>query len=302
MHFATTSGGVTLEDDDAIGDGTEEPAFWPDAHATVSTKKARVPRSVRMDLMVASVVPQLAAVIVEEFHAIVARAPRAAAARPRCYPLGMRDRGVALVVCIALAGCSQSPQKTPITPDPTVAKSTTPPPPAASTAPPKPRDRAWQKCAAASGSAPTSYKSLRDVDWCNHSYISGIADLRKGYSELHEYEELGGAHDTDIFRLGSVGYGDLDGDGTEDAVIVLDHDSYGAKGGQYQVAQVYVFTIRGGKVASIASTQTHRGSTGRISGTRLFLDYQPAALRCTLEMRLVAGKLVTASDPCVDLK
>lgn len=224
--------------------------------------------------------------------------------------------------CVALVGCGRrapvgsitpesataQPSVAPVAPVVTAAAlASTPPLTSASVATPQPppplAERAWRSCAEATGAAKATYTSLREVDWCNREYVPGFATLRKGRAEIHEYEELGGLHDTDIFRLGSVAYGDLDGDGVEEAVVVLDQESYAAKAGQHLEARVFVFALRGGKVVGVAQASTHVGSVASVRGNRARLDYgEPGAPRCTHELRLDATKLVTASDPCVDLK
>lgn len=167
--------------------------------------------------------------------------------------------------------------------------------------PPKRADRAWVGCQDGKP-APARYRSVREVDWCNHTYIAGIATLRRGRAELHEYEEMGGPHDTDIFRLGSVAFGDVDGDGVEDAVVVLDHQAHGAHGGSHQGARVYLFTIRAGTVARLADGTARMGSVARIAAGRILLDYAPAELVCTQELRRAGSKLASRTDPCVDIK
>ncbi len=207
-------------------------------------------------------------------------------------------RSCSLVLVCALVACGRSPREpAPIAHDPAPAKSVA----LVHTSEPKTGERAWTTCGEAAAAPPTSYASLRAVDWCNRDYLPGIAHLRNGRAEIHEYPALGGPHDTDIFLLGSVAVGDLDGDGVEEAAVVLDHQSYGAHGGGHHQSDVFVYALRSGKVVQLDSRYVHYASVARIDARRLMLDYgEPGAKRCTLELQLVAGKLANLSDLCAD--
>jgi hypothetical protein len=74
--------------------------------------------------------------------------------------------------------------------------------------------------------APKPAKSLRTVDWCNHSYLGKQISLLGGHGELHEYAELGGPHDTHLSSLQSVAWLDVDGDGTAEALVALNRDDF----------------------------------------------------------------------------
>jgi hypothetical protein len=89
-----------------------------------------------------------------------------------------------------------------IHPDP-VTTPIPPPPPAPTSSAPKVVQRAWRECKAGPETK-TPVASLRAIDWCNHTTVAGFSALRAGLSEVHEYEEMGGMHDTMIQRLGSV--------------------------------------------------------------------------------------------------
>lgn len=115
--------------------------------------------------------------------------------------------------------------------------------------------RAWQTLCVPGGKKPGPPKSLREVDWCNSP--AAITTLKDGKAEYHEYEDLGGPHDTYLFRLGHVAYGDLDGDGVEDAVVTIDEVGHLAKGGQYAKATVTVWRWTMGSAAPTKSVTAY---------------------------------------------
>lgn len=86
---------------------------------------------------------------------------------------------------------------------------------------------------------------LTKVDWANHAYPLGLASrLEKGRAELHEYAELGGPHDTHLWALKMVVYGDVDGDACAEAIVWMSQESwYPASGGAgSRIGVGYVFT------------------------------------------------------------
>jgi hypothetical protein len=69
--------------------------------------------------------------------------------------------------------------------------------------------------------APTS--TLRGVDWCNRGYGDALPALSQCVGEREERDrpELGPHHARE-YRLTAVAYGDLTGDGQEDALVLLE--------------------------------------------------------------------------------
>jgi hypothetical protein len=206
------------------------------------------------------------------------------------------------VLLSAIVACKSAPSEQPaITPEPVIAK----PAPSTSTSASAPvsssivEERAWKACGDAK-KVPTSYASVRAVDWCNREYIVGFASLRRGQAEIHEYATMGGAHDTDIFLLGSVAYGDLDGDGLEEAAVVLDHQSFGANGGEHYSSQVFVFSLRKGAVVEVARLEPN--SVVTIEKDHLLVRYPRAGTICTRTLDLRKEKLVEWSDSCSGAK
>lgn len=97
-------------------------------------------------------------------------------------------------------------------------------------------------------------RTLRDVDWRNRSYLASIIELHDGRAELREYNE-DGLHDTDIFKLDGVLYGDLDGDGAEDALVVINGLHYPAHSHATprQSGRAFLFALREGSAHSVTS-------------------------------------------------
>lgn len=98
------------------------------------------------------------------------------------------------------------------------------------------------------------------MDWANREYVPGLAALKNGSGELREYEDIGGLHDSTIWKLVAVAYGDYDGDGTEEAAVLLSEKWYGPRGGHREQTELYVYELVAGKPAQLGRTATVSGS------------------------------------------
>jgi len=100
-------------------------------------------------------------------------------------------------------------------------------------------------------------KSLRAVDWCNRDYLGEQISLRGGRGELHEYAELGKPHDSHISSLQGVGYLDVDGDGSAEALVALSRvDWFVGEDGESRSrshSQVYVYRWKDGGLALVGT-------------------------------------------------
>jgi hypothetical protein len=163
---------------------------------------------------------------------------------------------------------------------------------------PPPRVRAWQICQLKSPSKPP-YASLRNVDWCNRDYSWGSASLRAGKCEVHEYEELPGPHGTDLFSLGAVVYGDVWGDAAEEAIVLVDHIAYPAKGGlPWRDAMGYVFALQGSDAVQVGLLRSAYGVEVRIEARTIALVRTDASGQsCVHRYSNVGGKFV-GKDEC----
>lgn len=179
-------------------------------------------------------------------------------------------------------------------------------PPSASAAPavvtpPSPKaatERAWKACRETKPKSKASVASVRDVDWCNHPFVAGICTPRDGVGELHEYEELGGMHDTHICRLGAVAFGDLDGDGVDEAAVVVDEESHFAKGGSSRSSTVYVYGFDGSGPRLRAHAGIGLEADVSIDAGLVVLAYTDASRgRCRHTLRLAAPGETTALEP-----
>jgi hypothetical protein len=211
---------------------------------------------------------------------------------------------LAWLLSLALIACNRPrSDRARIAPDPTPSASASVVASASTIPMPSSTVRAWTTCDHEPPKPPAKYASLRDVDWCNRTEIPGVSTLVKGVAELHEYAALGGLHDTDIFRLGSVAFGDLDADGVEEAAVVIDHASHRPGGGQWSEATVYVFALRRGAVVRLADSSTHLESSARIDKGAVLLGYGSSDAPCVQELQLAAagGALVKGPDTCVEI-
>ena len=158
---------------------------------------------------------------------------------------------------------------------------------------------AWQRCAQVAESVVSSPRSIRDVDWCNHEYIAGLVELRDGTAELHEYMELGGEHDTHIWKLIEVVYGDVDGDGRDEAAVLI-HSENWAQGRSWFDADLHMFSLRGATVVSLgsapASLTDRRNLT--IGSNEVLMSYQRDAKSCTDRWTVVNDSLMFDSSRC----
>jgi hypothetical protein len=70
---------------------------------------------------------------------------------------------------------------------------------------------------------PESSAALRRIDWCNHGYGTALPTLTKCRGSFEERHRAGeGIHTVDELHLVSVTYGDLTGDGREDALLLVE--------------------------------------------------------------------------------
>jgi|GEM_PF-2381505 len=111
---------------------------------------------------------------------------------------------------------------------------------------------------------------VREVDWANFDY-DGFVALIDGRGSMHEYmEDYEGLHDITDWTLRTVEYGDLDADGSEDAVVVLD-EAYWAPGGvAHQSTRLYVY--RGHPLQRLAAESVIPTKTLRLEGTTVQLE------------------------------
>lgn len=176
----------------------------------------------------------------------------------------------------------------------TAADSPTPSVPAPSGRPP----RAFRACAPPSDAGAPQASTLHDVDWCN-AVDTVFGTLRAGREEIHEYEDLGGAHDTHVFRLGQVAYGDLNADGRDEAVVVLDVEGYAAAGGGSRHSEVRVYRLSQGQPRRVASTVAGFEAEVTLDRGRITATWPSrAGAPCTTVLTLVGTRLDARSSPC----
>ena len=97
-------------------------------------------------------------------------------------------------------------------------------------------------------------RSIRAVDFQNYTYESqsgGYSDPRESITVTngaYERPRSADGHDQGYFRARAPMYGDLNGDGVEDAIVVTLENG----GGRGIFDAAHVFTMRNGQVAKIA--------------------------------------------------
>ncbi|MCC6997043.1 MAG: hypothetical protein IT370_20690 [Deltaproteobacteria bacterium] len=141
---------------------------------------------------------------------------------------------------VTLVSCTATPRRgSGLTARPTPAPAPAPTPVAPSPAPAPP---------------PTD---LASVNWREHTYVidGQRYQLRRGEWEMHEYlEDWGGAHDTELYRFESVTLADLDGDGADEAVVLLWHMYAGPGGPHSESVYLVSFGWRDGAPAQLDVT------------------------------------------------
>lgn len=159
-------------------------------------------------------------------------------------------------------------------------------------APPAAAPRSWETCREVREVVKTP-RTIRDVDWCNREYTPGWVALRDGIGEIHEYMDLAAAHDTYIYKLADVAYGDLDGDGVEEAVVLIHSESYTGTAA-WTGADLYVFALRAGNVVDLGSSPASVADrwTLAIGAGEVTLRFAIPPKACVDRWTFAAGTLV----------
>lgn len=171
------------------------------------------------------------------------------------------------------------------------------PPPPTVGAPPRvladPPTEAQPKAAAVTHLCPlkgdAGAVTVRDVDFCACSALSHHGTMRACRAELHEYEQLGGPHDTLITRVVEVAYGDLDGDGREEAAVALREIVHMARSGtHHESGRLEVFGVKGGVVTRLATLGTSPPAAVEIAGGVIAATVEDGGKRCVVRAGLSA--------------
>lgn len=212
----------------------------------------------------------------------------------------MTARRALLAVVVAVAGCgnrSAPPQAITIPSGrgtaPAIASA-----PAASSAAEAAPDDAWDACPPLPGIVRPA--DVTQVDWCSCGGLSRFGTMKACHAELHEYESLGGPHDTSITRVLDVAYGDLDGDGVAEAVVpVLRIDDYARAGTSHERGTLFVYGVRPGGVRRLVELATRPPERVSIDGGVVTLRARGGCVE-RLRLQTVRGepKLAPISAPC----
>jgi hypothetical protein len=182
---------------------------------------------------------------------------------------------VPLVFAAALAACS-SPSRPPPPPPP-------PTPPPQPTQPRIVSQPTWDGCGAPVSPQPPA--SVRDVAWCDRTIDVGSGqtiDLDRGIHESRVYvcdlvPGHEGEHTTLVGRLVAVAYGDVDGDGVEDAALLVELDRYECDPAwNAHVSRIAVYAVRDGGVVGLGGI-----GVDRLDGASLAVEAGAVTLRST---------------------
>ena len=144
--------------------------------------------------------------------------------------------------------------------------------------------------------------TLRDVDWCNRSYgdrIPALSQCQGSVGVAHRRGE--GDHSTRYVRFVSATYGDLDGDGREEALVVIESVDRPLLIQPTQPPTehlVAVFTLRG---ADLYLYPVTRAGDADITGVRIergeaVLTRRVSSRECNERWRLVGEEFRRVAD------
>lgn len=146
---------------------------------------------------------------------------------------------------------------------------------------------------------------IRRVDWCNLGYPAPLPVLSRCEGSFEERHRAGeGIHSIDRYRFASVTYGDLTGDGTEDALVVMSgaiHPVLIGKTPLRAIGWVALATMRGSDVVILDATpisgEVVEGVT--IANRSAVIVRRREGARCAARARWDGKQLVVG--PCVAL-
>lgn len=108
------------------------------------------------------------------------------------------------------------------------------------------------------------------VDWKNREYVSNLVQLVDGHGEMHEYSaEYGGMHDTTLWRLEHVAYGDVAGDPAPEAIVLISEQWYAPGGAHSPRGWLFVYTMSAGALEQVASTPAAGGTRVEVESRRI---------------------------------
>jgi hypothetical protein len=139
--------------------------------------------------------------------------------------------------------------------------------------------------------------SLRRVDWTNLDYEGWVGRLRDGYNAMR-ITDLGGARVETTFV--SVAFGDLDGDGVEEAAILLKNDIWRDNGRHDPAdANLFVYAWRDRQPTVVASVSFLSPlAIVRIADGKVIVDESADKPKCVREMTLEGDHLISNPRAC----
>ncbi len=222
-------------------------------------------------------------------------------------------RVAVLGLSVALVGCPREAPNRPASPaasstttampspppsaSPSAAPSATAPassPPvasASSTVAPKALPRAHLSCDPKRAKKSPPFAQVRDVDWCNATVVPGFATLHDGSATVHDH--LDDDPRLYVYHLGHVAYGDLDGDGVDEAVVVFDEGS-----APHVHGRITVFDLKAGQPRWIDVHGEDGVVETSVVAKQIRLTIRRAKQLCSAEASLVKGRLVVGKVTC----
>jgi hypothetical protein len=113
--------------------------------------------------------------------------------------------------------------------------------------------------------------------------------MKRCRAELHEYEELGGPHDTLLTEVTDTLQNDLDEDGAAELVVGLRERHIDTRGGEHVRGRVVVFSVREGRVVRLASLETGPVTALAIAGGPTFVAKEASSEKIVCDARYALG-------------
>jgi hypothetical protein len=135
----------------------------------------------------------------------------------------------------------------------------------------------------------TEARDVGDIDVCACQGLTIHGTMKRCRAELHEYEELGGPHDTLLTEVTDTLQNDLDEDGAAELVVGLRERHIDTRGGEHVRGRVVVFSVREGRVVRLASLETGPVTALAIAGGPTFVAKEASSEKIVCDARYALG-------------
>ncbi|MBL9112015.1 MAG: hypothetical protein JNM74_22210 [Myxococcales bacterium] len=135
----------------------------------------------------------------------------------------------------------------------------------------------------------TEARDVGDIDVCACQGLTIHGTMKRCRAELHEYEELGGPHDTLLTEVTGTLRNDLDEDGADELVVGLRERHIDTRGEEHVRGRVVVFSVREGRVVRLASLETGPVTALVVGAGRSFIATEATSEKTTCDVKYALG-------------